>query len=107
MTLLPSGTYRVDLRPESVLDFKVTAESRGPGEVTLRVPAEGAGRHTFALRLDNLSVEHVEQTLELQPGRPQAAVWHATITSGDTPWVAVVVPDGELANRREISGVNQ
>ena len=107
MTLLPSGTHRVDLRPESVLDFKVTAESRGPGEVTLRVSAEGAGRHTFALRLDNLSVEHVEQTLELQPGRPQAAVWHATITSADTPWVAVVVPDGALANRREISGVNK
>jgi hypothetical protein len=29
------------------------------------------------------------------------------VVAGDTPWVAVVVPDGVLANRREISGMNK
>jgi hypothetical protein len=90
-----------------VLDFKVAAEAQAQGALTLRVSAEGAGRHTFALRVDNLNVEHLEQTLELQPGRPQVAVWHATIAAGDTPWVAVVVPDGVLAHRREISGASR
>ncbi len=104
LTLLPGGAHSVDLRPECVLDFKVAAEAQGRDELTLRVSAEGGGRHTFALRVDNLHVEHLEQTVELQPGRPQVAVWHATIASRDTPWVAVVVPDGVLAHRREISG---
>jgi hypothetical protein len=107
LTLLPGGVRRVDLRPECVLDFKVTSVAGGPGELTLRVSAEGAGRHTFTMRVDNLNVEHAEQTLELQPGRPQVAVWRAKVVAGDTPWVAVVVPDGVLANRREISGMNK
>ena len=107
LTLLPGGVRRVDLRPECVLDFKVTSVAGGPGELTLRVSAEGAGLHTFTMRVDNLNVEHAEQTLELQPGRPQVAVWRAKVVAGDTPWVAVVVPDGVLANRREISGMNK
>jgi hypothetical protein len=107
LTLLPGGVRRVDLRPECVLDFKVTSVAGGPGELTLRVSAEGAGLHTFTMRVDNLNVEHAEQTLELQPGRPQVAVWRVKVVAGDTPWVAVVVPDGVLANRREISGMNK
>jgi hypothetical protein len=30
--------------------------------------------------------------------------WHAHILSGDTPWVAVVIADNIVANRREVTG---
>jgi hypothetical protein len=32
-------------------------------------------------------------------------VWHAHVVSPKTPWVAVVIPDGTLSERREITGV--
>jgi len=104
LTLLQGGTYRVDLRPGEAFDFQATAEAHGRSEVTLRVSAEGNGRHTFAIRTENLTLDQREQTLELEPGKPGVAVWHATITSQDTPWVAVVVPDGTLSQRRELTG---
>ncbi len=104
LTLLPGGAYHVDLRQDQAFDFKVAAESSGKGEVTLRVSAEGNGRHIFAIRTDNLTLEQQEQTLELGPGKPGVAVWRAAIVSSDTPWVAVVVPDGALSQRRELTG---
>ena len=104
LTVLPGGTYQLDLRPDRVIDFKVTGESHGRNEITLRVTAEGAGRHKLAIRTDNLTLSEHEQTLELTPGTPRVAIWHGVIASTDTPWVAVVVPDGTLSERHELTG---
>jgi hypothetical protein len=105
LTVLPGGYYDVDVRPDHVLDFKVTYQDLGRNEVALRVSAEGAGRHTFAIRSDNLTLkEPGQQELDLASGNTRDAVWHARIVSPNTPWVAVVVPDGTLSQRREITG---
>lgn len=104
VVLLPGNKYRVDLRPGQAFDFKVTAEKQANGKVTLRVSAEGAGRHTFRVRADNLVLDQPQQTLDLEPGKPREAVWRASIASEDMPWVAVVVPDGVLSQRREMTG---
>ena len=71
----------------------------------LRVSAEGAGRHTFTIRTDNLTLkEPGQQEINLTSGSAREAVWHAHISSAKTPWVAVVIPDGTLSERREITG---
>jgi hypothetical protein len=88
-----------------VLDFKVTPQGLGHNEVVLRVAAEGAGRHTFAIRSDNLIVkEPGKQEINLTSGGTREAVWHAHVLSPNTPWVAVVIPDGILSERREVTG---
>jgi hypothetical protein len=105
VTVLPSGFYDVDLRPDRVLDFNVVSQDLGQNEIVLRVSAEGAGRHTFTLRSDNLTLkESGKQEIDLTSGGIREAVWHAHLVSPKTPWVAVVIPDGALDERREITG---
>ena len=105
ITVLPGGFYNVDLRPDRVLDFKVTFQQLGHNEVLLRVSAEGAGRHTFTIRNDNLILKEAsQQEINLTNGGPREAIWHAHVSAAKTPWVAVVIPDGALGERREITG---
>ena len=95
----------MDLRSDRVLDFKVTSQDLGHNRVVLRVSAEGAGRHRFTLRSDNLTVnEPGKQEMDLISGGVREAVWHAHVVSPKTPWVAVVIPDGNLSKRREVTG---
>ncbi len=104
-TVLPGGFYDVDLRPDRVLDFKVTSQDSDHNEIVLRVSAEGVGRHTFAIRTDNLTLKETgQQEITLTSGTTRDVVWHAHVTSAKTPWVAVVIPDGSLSERREITG---
>jgi Glycosyl hydrolase family 9/Cellulase N-terminal ig-like domain len=105
VTVLPGGFYDVDLRTDHVLDFKVTSQDLGHNQVVLRVSAEGAGRHTFTMRSDNLTVkEPSKQEIDLTSGGVREAVWRAHVVSTNTPWVAVIIPDGTQTERREVTG---
>ncbi len=73
--------------------------------VVLRVSAEGAGRHTFTMRSDNLTLnEPDKQEINLTSGGVREAVWHTHVVSQKTPWVGVAIPDGTLSERREVTG---
>jgi len=104
VTVLPGVLYNVDLRRDRVLDFKVTFQDLGHEEIALRVSAEGAGRHTFTIRSDNLALKEQEkQEVDLALGKTREAIWHARVVSHETPWVAVVIPDDTLSERREVT----
>ena len=95
----------MDLRSDRVLDFTVTSQDLGHSQVVLRVSAEGAGRHTFTLRSDNLTLKEAgKEEMDLISGGVREAVWHARVVSPKTPWVAVVIADGNLSQRREVTG---
>jgi hypothetical protein len=103
--VLSGGIYDVDMRSDRILDFKVKSQDLGNDEVVLRVSAAGAGRHTFALRSDNLTLDDPgKRETDLTSGSFREAVWHAHVVSPKTPWVAVVVPDDNLSKRREVTG---
>ncbi len=38
-------------------------------------------------------------------GNAREAVWHAQVLSSETPWVALVIPDGVVSERHEVTGV--
>src|SRR4029077_10706793 len=106
VTILPSRPYDVDLRPDRIFDSKVTLQNLGSDELVLRVSAEGAGHHTFTIRSDNLTLKEPGQAeMNLTSASAREIVWHAHVVSSTTPWVSVVIPDGRLAERREITGV--
>ena len=105
LTVLPGGYYSIDLRPGHFLDFKVSSQDVGQNEILVRVSAEGAGPHAFSIRSDNLIVrEQGPLKVDLTSGKVQQAVWHAHVLSADMPWVAVIIPDDALAERREVTG---
>jgi hypothetical protein len=85
--------------------FTVAAATAPDGAVTIRLTARGEGTHSFALRAENLAVERPARTVALRPGRAATVEWRARPTAADVPWVAVVVPDGDVSRRREVGRV--
>ncbi len=103
-TFLPGAVYQLDLRPGRMLDFQVSREKIGTGEVAIKVSARGSGNHRFNLRVENLKLSDVAQELILQLGTAGSLTWRASIESPDSPWVVVVVPDDDLSQRKEVMG---
>ena len=103
-TFLPAGSYRLDLRPGRALDFEISKSASGPGDVIIRVRARGTGNHRFGIRADNLELAESQKEMILKPGLEGVLEWRGHIGSPDTPWVAVVVPDDDLALRKEVLG---
>jgi hypothetical protein len=105
LTALSGGNYQLDLRREKAVDYSVTAEPAGAGDIVLRIIARGTGQHTFSLRADNLELKEApRQNAALTSGMAGHVTWHAHVLSADTPWVAVVLADNALVNRREVTG---
>jgi hypothetical protein len=105
LTVISAGTYDVDLRREKAVDFAVATESDASDDIVLRVTARGIGSHTFSIRADNLDLtEAPQQTVDLTSEKAGDTVWHAHIRAAETPWVAVVIADNALGNRREVTG---
>jgi Glycosyl hydrolase family 9/Cellulase N-terminal ig-like domain len=104
IALLPGGSYFLDLTPEHNVDLKVEQETNPNGSVTLRATVSGSGEHSFSARVDNLAMERAEQTVLLKAGTPQTIVWRAQVVSRDAPWIAVVIPDKDLTQKKELTG---
>ncbi|HTF68359.1 MAG TPA: hypothetical protein VK638_37345 [Edaphobacter sp.] len=105
LTALSGGTYDIDLRRREAVDYTVATETEASGDILVRVTARGVGPHRFSIRADNLELNEASQkTLAFASEKVSVAVWHAHIISPETPWVAVVIVDNDLANRREITG---
>jgi hypothetical protein len=48
-------------------------------------------------------VPDARKDLNLQPGKTGVVTWTASVVSRDIPWVLVVVPDDDLAERKELT----
>ena len=89
---------------ESKADFDLSVGTTGAGEVTIRATVYGDGNRRFSLRADNLSVSGADRQISPKPGRPALLEWKCRVQSPGTPWVVVVVPDGDHTRRREVTG---
>jgi hypothetical protein len=88
-------------RPDTI-DFSVSQTTAGNGDVTLRVTVRGEGTHSLALRAENLTAADPVRSVTLLAGSPTTLEWKARRTSTTTPWVAVVVADGDASRRRDV-----
>lgn len=85
-------------------DWTVSAETAEDGEVAIRLTVTGEGMRTFTMRTSNLDVDDSERTVTLEPGRTVNLRWTGTLENPDAPWVAVVIPDGDVDERQEVVG---
>lgn len=107
LTALTAGVYHLDLRPDHVLDFQVSAETTPANEVKFRLHAEGSGIHSLEIRTSNLQFrESSVEKIELHSGHDVEITRTGHITTAGIPWVIVVVPDGYLSAHQEITGVS-
>jgi hypothetical protein len=96
----------VDLRKGNAVDMTAQVRTAGPQDVVVQLEAEGSGLHRFTLHADNLSLrEPAEQEVRLEQGCKEAVTWHARVVNVRTPWVGVVVQDGDMGKRTELTGV--
>ncbi len=102
LTVLPGGSYPVDLRPGHVLEFRMTAETTTDGEVAIRLTAGGGGSHSFALRTENLAGDLSPRQVTMRQGNQETIVWKARKRSAGQPWVVVIVPDGDISGARDL-----
>ncbi len=86
------------------MELTVTRETRADGQVTLRVAARGTGRHRLSVRADNLTVSEPDREVTLTAGSAQTLVWRCKANRADAPWLAVVIPDGDLSQKQELIG---
>jgi hypothetical protein len=108
LTALAGGTYSVDLRREHAVAFSASfAPGAEPESVVLRATADGAGRHTFSVRTDNLELLDPKViSVDMGSQGSRVITWHARIVDKLMPWVAVVLRDGALGGHAELSGVS-
>jgi hypothetical protein len=105
LTALPAGTYQLNLQSGHQVTFTATVRAAGNGQIEIHLSASGSGRHSLELRAENLEIAGpINQTLDLAAGRPASLVWNGRITSATTPWVFVIVPDGRIAQKVDLSG---
>jgi hypothetical protein len=106
ITALSGGVYSVELHADRAFDFKVSTETTTANEVKLRIHAEGAGTHTLEIRTCNLEFsEPGTVKVEVRSGHDAELTRQGRITSPETPWVIVVIPDGVMNEHREATGV--
>ncbi|HLE56653.1 MAG TPA: hypothetical protein VJB15_06170, partial [Rhodothermia bacterium] len=89
-------------RTKNLLDFSLTSATTANGEVTITVRASGSGAHKFSIRAENLTIDRPEESVVLRAGRPGVIRWKARIQAANAPWLAVVIPDDDVARRREV-----
>ncbi len=104
ITALAGGTHRLDLRPDHVVDFALASETAPDGSVEIRLTATGSSPRAFAVRTHNLDVDRPDRTVMLGSEGAGTVAWTARVVDADAPWVAIVVPDGDVTRRRELIG---
>ncbi len=121
--VLPQGSYRlrvggfkrkldllggqkryVDLRRRRAMDFDVSFEQMDGERLKIKVRAHGGGGHEFEIRAENLTVSPPKQELSLEGSEAAELSWSGRIESANVPWVAVIIPDDNLAERKELIG---
>ena len=103
-TLLPASTCYLDLRPGKALNYEITSNTTNKGDIVIKVIAQGTGIHHFTIRTDNLTLINTAKELVLQTGKTGTTEWHARISSPGTAWVVLVIPDGDMQQRKELTG---
>lgn len=86
------------------VNVSVSQESTANGHVTIHAKVEGAGRVRLAIRTSNLNIGNPEREVQLEAGKPQTITWTAKTISAREPWVAVIVPNGDMSARKELLG---
>jgi hypothetical protein len=106
VTLVSGGNYQLTLNPEQNVDFRVGVKSQDVERKIVRVQAtaEGNGPHDFSIRVFNGTVSERKKPVNLKTGQKVEIAWDIAVTDPKVPWVAVILPDGDLTWKQELTG---
>jgi hypothetical protein len=84
--------------------FELAARKSANGEITLRLTSTRPGVHRYTLRADNVKGALGEKRLGAQNGTRGSAEWKVRAVVADAAWTVVVIEDGDVTRRREVTG---
>ena len=107
LNLVSGGNYNLELNTARSIDFaaEVKVQNAVGNSIFIEIEAEGNGIHTVSLRLFNGITENMEKIIELEPGKKEKIIWEVELKDSITPWVAVIIPDGDITFKKELTGV--
>ena len=73
------------------------------GRARIQVRAAGEGDADFEVRASNLEIQQARKGARLEAGSPATLTWEADVVAANSPWVAVVVVNGDVEQRQEVS----
>lgn len=98
--LLPGQNYVLDTKEPYT--YSVSNETIAPGKIRINITVQGKGRVQFDMRGWNIQAGKKIQNTVLLEDKAVKLVWEATIIDSKKPWVAVIIPDGQLKEMKEI-----
>jgi hypothetical protein len=106
LTLLSGMQYTLNLNPEENIDFVTNVDSNDIEKkvVRIKVIAEGKGQHTVSIRCFNGKISKPEKEINLGSGDKTEINWDVSITNPKIPWIAVIIPDGNLVCKQTLTG---
>ena len=92
--------------PEKNIDFDaaIKAQTLDEKSVRIKVTATGKGRHGFSIRVYNGSVAAPKKVVSFEGKQKAEILWDVAVTDPEAPWVAVILPDGDLTWKQELFG---
>lgn len=104
LTLVSGGNYSLNLNPASFVDIQAEAEMKGTDTVTITALLTGAGSHFLNLHCTNGIISGAERNIALTSDEKQSIEWVIKVRDTDEPWIAVIIPDGNIMLKHELTG---
>jgi hypothetical protein len=102
--LLPASKQNIDLlKPVASITEADAVTNKSTATVTIVAKVNGKGTHSFRLLADNMSPG--EAVKEINTEKENSVTWKVKISDPKAPWVAVIVVDGNMNERRELFGL--
>lgn len=85
-------------------DFTLSQETSSGGDVIVTLVTTKLRKTRFEIRAWNLKERSLQAQAEERTGRLRTASWRTQVQDRNKPWVAVVLPDGDLDRGKDLVG---
>lgn len=100
VTLLPGKNPHINF--SEGVEFSLFKETSKNNKVKITANLTGNGYVKLEIRADNLKINDSTKSVGIKKAKKQSVTWEAEIVDPNSPWVAVVIPDNNLLEMKEI-----
>jgi len=107
IVLLNGCNYTLNLNTEHYFtsELSVDSNSNEKNIVGIKLELKGKGKHKYKVLLNNCTSSVTEQSIELISNNSNVIEWKISVTNPSKPWIAVVIPNDDINQKIEVTGV--
>lgn len=104
LSLADGAQEQIELDPSTAVVLALSVSSAAQERVSITLELSGRGRHRLAARLFNARLDGLPKSIQVSGDAPSRLNLQLTVEKLDTPWVLVLIPDGQLSERVTLEG---